>query len=244
MNAGSEVNDLNASGRSVLLKGLCLLSLSLRKQIFKRRRGCLASVTLSRKVRLSGEDDPELLICDPRFEQTHAQIHAHCILLGFGCSFGFSKVILPIIFPLIFVLFLPTFSTGRFFTTLNESSADSGRCGLPQTHSWTKTTLAALQIFYPPQLHSVIRWQRLDCVKSMSNLNANRILNYSVRSWAHLNYSLAPNDILCINIWWRHEPLARRQVVLRGSKAGRQADMQDLQYYSKMFWNSWNDIFF
>lgn len=69
--AGSESSDLNASGSSVLLKGLCLLSLSLCKQIFKRPWGCPASVTLSLTVRLSGEDDPQLLICDPRFEQPH-----------------------------------------------------------------------------------------------------------------------------------------------------------------------------
>lgn len=56
-----EFSDLNASGRTVLLKGLSSLSLSQCKQIFK---GDAAAWPLPRYLQLplSADDDPRLLI--------------------------------------------------------------------------------------------------------------------------------------------------------------------------------------
>lgn len=64
--------------------------------------------------------------------------------------------------------------------------------------------------------HPNFRYQKPDCVESMSNLNVNRKLNYSACSWTHLNRSPGPFDTAHINIWQRYEGLrgAERNVDL------------------------------
>lgn len=185
VNVVLEFSDLNARGRTVLLKGLSSLSLSQCKQIFK------------------GDADAWSLPC-------YLQLPLTTITMTPGYRFSPS---LSRFHPLPHTQItrvpdneetLCTDADGRLVVSKHKNTHHHlNYIDYIKKAIWKGTTVK----LFSSRSHLNFRYQKPGCVESMSNSYVNRTLNYSPCSWTHLNRSPGPFDTAHINIWRRYEGL-------------------------------------
>lgn len=183
VNVVLEFSDLNARGRTVLLKGLSSLSLSQCKQIFKGDADAwplpLSAVTIDYHY-----DDPGLSILPLSLSLSppHTQITRVPDNEETLC----------------------TDADGRLVVSKHKNTHHHlNYIDYIKKAIWKGTTVK----LFSSRSHLNFRYQKPGCVESMSNSYVNRTLNYSPCSWTHLNRSPGPFDTAHINIWRRYEGL-------------------------------------